>query len=199
VAPFDPKDALAGSLAHVRTPFLSVLRENAGIYYNFSIQEDIFEAGVIVYVPAEHERSISSTLHLIEGATADWGLLGSWINHCQTSHVMCRLRGDRQIGLPYIHLIDCIQEKVVRASASERYLALSYVWGEPANRQAAVQGPWSEGSFSFNDLPLTVQDAVRVVRNLQMKFLWVDKYCVNQERGDKKNNASKHGPNIREC
>jgi Heterokaryon incompatibility protein (HET) len=186
VARFDPKHALAGSLAHVRTPFLSVLRENAGIYYNYSVQEEIFEAGVIAYVPAEHERSISSTLHLIEGATADWGLLGSWINHCQISHVMCRLREDRHIGLPYIYFIDCIQGKVVQASTSERYLALSYVWGQSTNRPAAVQGPWPEGSFSFSDAPLTVQDAVRVVRNLQMKFLWVDKYCINQGREDER-------------
>jgi len=54
------------------------------------------------------------------------------------------------------------------------------------NRQAAVQGTWPDGSFSFNDAPLTVQDAVRVVRNLQMKFLWVDKYCINQEQGDER-------------
>jgi hypothetical protein len=186
VASFDSKHALAGSLAHVRTPFLSVLRENAGINYGSCVQEEIFEAGVIVYVPAGHEHSNSSTLHLIEGATADWGLLDSWLNHCQTSHAMCSLRGDRQIGLPYIYLIDCIQGKVVRASASERYLALSYVWGGPANRHATVQGPWPEGSFSFNDAPLTIQDAVRVVRNLQMEFLWVDKYCINQERGEER-------------
>jgi hypothetical protein len=163
-----------------------VLRENAGIHYDFSVQEEIFEAGVIVHVPAEPERSISSTVHLIDGAISDWGLLGSWISHCQTSHPICTLGEGRQIGLPYIYLIDCIQGRVIRTSASERYLALSYVWGQPKNRQAAVQGPWPEGSFYFNDAPLTVQDAVRVVRNLQMKFLWVDKYCINQEQGDEK-------------
>ena len=37
-----------------------------------------------------------------------------------------------------------------------------------------------EDSFSFDEASPTVQDAVRVVRNLGRRYLWVDKYCINQ-------------------
>ena len=49
-----------------------------------------------------------------------------------------------------------------------------------AKSGTATSNKLPEDSFSFTAAPLTVQDAVRVVRNLGRRYLWVDKYCINQ-------------------
>lgn len=101
-------------------------------------------------------------------------------NTCQGSHTLCTQVEDRY-SLLYIYLINC-EERVVRENLSQNYLALSYVRGSSsqANAQLTFEEKLPEGSFSFNEAPLTVQDAIRVVRNLGREYLWVDKYCINQ-------------------
>lgn len=186
VASYDPRSLLATPLADPES-FMSVVRENNGIYYDSTVVDELFEAGVIVYLPIKHDdrasrvRLLSSTLH-----PTDWELLRSWIDHCQLSHVICTAAAERKAGLPYIYLIDCNQERIVRGSPSDRYLALSYVWGQSAKKPDVTQESWPEGSFDFHRAPLTIKDAIRVVRYLQMRFLWVDRYCINQGEGDEK-------------
>src|SRR5205085_1041572 len=70
-----------------------------------------------------------------------------------------------------------------------RYLALSYVWGSPTSQtstQATTQEAWPNGNFSINNAPLTVQDAARVVKEIGIRYLWVDKYCINQNDDEEK-------------
>ncbi len=69
VSTYDSRYVLVGGLMHVWTPFLSVVRENVGIYYDSSVLEEVFKAGIIVYIPAEHDHLVSSTLHPIDGIT----------------------------------------------------------------------------------------------------------------------------------
>ena len=45
---------------------------------------------------------------------------------------------------------------------------------------------WPKNAFSFNNAPWTIQDAIRVVRGLNRRYLWVDKYCINQRGGSDK-------------
>jgi len=52
---------------------------------------------------------------------------------------------------------------VEERSWSERYVALSYVWGPPSR-----------------DWPQTILDAVEVTKRLKEQYLWVDRLCINQ-------------------
>ena len=63
---------------------------------------------------------------------------------------------------------------VVASSLSERFVALSYVWGEPSEEP---QSQW----------PQTVLDAVEATKQLGFGYLWVDRYCIDQT-----NAAEKH-------
>ncbi|PMD29793.1 HET-domain-containing protein, partial [Hyaloscypha variabilis F] len=57
------------------------------------------------------------------------------------------------------------------------FLALSYVWGPQ-------KGPLelsSAGYFSLQNVPLTVRDAAKAVLELGRRYLWVDRYCINQQ------------------
>ena len=80
-----------------------------------------------------------------------------------------------------MYLIDCVYGIVIPAPRHRDYLALSYVWGKA-----------SEGGedYVFPSLPVplprTIQDAVTVTKQLGHRYLWVDRYCINQKDGQAK-------------
>ena len=144
-------------------------------------------------------------------------------------------------------LIDCNSEKfdIVEHRERDRYVALSYVWGKPAetikmttSAPAAKQAPQGKENIEIkskalesvarkfkppkkyaksyviqkkrvlkditvtgarrryqpaptpgrkaisrlpDDVPLTIRDAIRVTKSLGFRFLWVDKYCIDQD------------------
>jgi hypothetical protein len=168
-----------------RTRFLSVLRENSALQYDYSVKDEITQSGVIVYLPTNLPTPSPSPVHSINATTVDFGLLNSLIKHCQRSHSLCT-QVEVRCSLPYIYLINCVEARVVREHPNQNYLALSYVWGQPnsqASSQITTEDKWPDDSFSFSEAPLTVQDAIRVVRNLGSNYLWVDRYCINQNGG----------------
>ncbi|KAH6652724.1 heterokaryon incompatibility protein-domain-containing protein [Truncatella angustata] len=62
---------------------------------------------------------------------------------------------------------------VVPLPANQPYVTLSYVWGSPANETLGRSGlPES--------LPRTIGDSVIVAKQLGIRYLWVDRYCIPQ-------------------
>lgn len=78
--------------------------------------------------------------------------------------------------LPGLMVIDCFSRRVVVAGPRCDYVALSYVWGSIASRG---EDESFQSDLHGRHLPQTVQDAMNVVRVLGMRFLWVDRYCIN--------------------
>ncbi|TVY46199.1 hypothetical protein LOCC1_G004849 [Lachnellula occidentalis] len=64
----------------------------------------------------------------------------------------------------------------------ESYTALSYCWGSDQEVKTTKQNVLSrtEG-ITWNILPKTIQDAVRVTQQLGLLFLWVDSLCIVQD------------------
>jgi hypothetical protein len=67
-----------------------------------------------------------------------------------------------------------------------KYTALSYCWGTSppytttsANLEEHIRG------FSLTDLPGTIRDAVKVTRELGLRYLWVDALCIIQGSDEK--------------
>ncbi|KAK4183981.1 HET-domain-containing protein [Podospora australis] len=117
--------------------------------------------------------------------------VSGWINHCTANHKACLARQDRTFqelfpGLQVLRLIDVQNDCLVETPpASERYVALSYVWGEirdftltQANRQELMQ----PGTMSkvWKNIPVTIKDAIDLVRTLGLRDLWVDCICLMQ-------------------
>jgi len=67
--------------------------------------------------------------------------------------------------------IDCQLMCVASHPASAPYLALSYVWG----------GIQESGELIEGHIPKTIQDAMIVTRRLGYRYLWVDRYCIDQQ------------------
>lgn len=71
-------------------------------------------------------------------------------------------------------VIDCHSRSLVPVQGPCDYFTLSYVWG-PAAAQESLAGD----SLPIR-LPTTVEDAMAVVRELGYRYLWVDRYCLDQ-------------------
>ena len=64
---------------------------------------------------------------------------------------------------------------------------LSHCWGEPTDeeKERFCTTPENYGDrvmegFSYDNLPKTFQDAVRVTRELRKEYLWIDSLCIIQ-------------------
>ena len=162
-----------------RQPFLSVIRKNAKLQYDYSVQDEIAQVGVIGYIPNDGPQW--STISMV-GSRVDYQSIRGQLERCLNGHSRCSRRVAPAIASQTIFLIDCSQGRIVKRTLEDEYMALSYVWG---SRQR-----WGESSgprgFSVTDAPLTVRDAVEVVQRLGRRYLWVDRYCINQDDADEK-------------
>lgn len=66
----------------------------------------------------------------VNGSQVDTTLLRSWLDSCERSHGTCSGRPSQEDRPTFtLLLIDVKERRLVEASSSSRYLALSYVWG----------------------------------------------------------------------
>ncbi|KAJ2898045.1 hypothetical protein MKZ38_004213 [Zalerion maritima] len=110
-------------------------------------------------------------------------IIHDWLDACRSAHDdTCRARSPSE-NIPGLRFIDCATRALVAAPPGAKYLALSYVWGKQAG------GATSESntrSLQRGHLPATIEDAIQVTRMLCFRYLWVDKYCIDQGRPDEK-------------
>jgi hypothetical protein len=64
------------------------------------------------------------------------------------------------------------------APSNALYAALSYVWGQPVKKEGALP---TQQKYSR-----TILDAITVAKAIGLKYLWVDKYCIDQDDVSKK-------------
>jgi hypothetical protein len=72
-----------------------------------------------------------------------------------------------------INVINCRTGSTGRWNGRDKYLALSYVWGHPDRTGT------DDGSY-----PKLVSDAIIFTLAVGIKYLWVDKYCIDQKDPD---------------
>ncbi|KAI0548529.1 heterokaryon incompatibility protein-domain-containing protein, partial [Xylaria curta] len=108
-----------------------------------------------------------------------------WLLECQEKHPGCReqvgqMRPTRLLKIPeneaeILHLVNATNE--------HSYVALSYCWGcdQPCK---LTKERLREGVFNIRDLPQTIQDAIKVARNLDIMFIWIDVLCIVQDDAD---------------
>ncbi|KAJ8112945.1 hypothetical protein OPT61_g4809 [Boeremia exigua] len=83
-------------------------------------------------------------------------------------------------GGPPIQLkvIDCSTKPpiIVAAPIKCRYVALSYVWGTVVRTFS-----YHIGDALQEDIPKTILDSIEVARELEIRYLWIDRYCIDQD------------------
>lgn len=109
----------------------------------------------------------------------DFGRLKEWTTKCRENHEACNTLKTLN-ALPGLRLIDCESRNVISAADKPyEYAALSYVWGDTPHDATATDG-------CIEYLPATIEDAILVALKFGLNYLWVDRYCIDQ------NSESKH-------
>jgi hypothetical protein len=86
---------------------------------------------------------------------------------------VCSIKTSQPV--PCLKLIDCVTRTIVLA-LNHPYVALSsYVWGQSSATHEYVE-------ILPKDLPHTIEDSITVTKKLGFRYLWIDRYCINQER-----------------
>jgi hypothetical protein len=131
-----------------------------------------------------------------------------WLNQCTQGHEACRPENRKHSAPSRLIKIGTYENgndlKLVetnRAFWTGMYAALSYCWGGHATLRLETTN--MEGllaSFSSTSLPRTVQDAIRVVRMLGIRYLWIDSLCIVQDSvSDWEQEAERMGDVYRNC
>lgn len=113
--------------------------------------------------------------------TCDYGKIEAWYNTCRAKHTCGQSRPD--IARPK-RLIDCKRRKL--CDVKEPYVCLSYLWG--------TTKPDKEELYRVlpAKLPRTIADAMTVTLRIGLRYLWVDRYCIDQSNAEEKHDSIQH-------
>ncbi len=99
--------------------------------------------------------------------------------YCQAKHgEACKQKTTESTLSPFFKVIDCKTRRVVIAPPNCQYAALSYVWGEHEQTGSIVDNG-NEGS-PLDGCPKVISDSVECAIKLNIRYLWVDRFCIDQ-------------------
>ena len=117
----------------------------------------------------------------------DYQLLKDWLQICMNRHGRsCGKSTILERRFLKLYVIDLQTLSIKPAGSSDRYVALSYVWGSVSRNR--YQGwnwdaPLDDSCHGIPlppGLPRTVKDAIILTERLGERYLWVDAFCINQ-------------------
>ncbi|KAI1107908.1 HET-domain-containing protein [Jackrogersella minutella] len=113
----------------------------------------------------------------------DYAYLKQWLKRCDTLPTH-REFCNPPVVRPYwpAKVIDCHRLTIVPTQSSYDYVALSYVWGLQPHKP-----PSKYPLLRLQDLPPTIRDAIKITIETGHRYLWVDRYCINQDQNTAKN------------
>ncbi|KAH7020304.1 heterokaryon incompatibility protein-domain-containing protein [Ilyonectria destructans] len=133
---------------------------------------------------AGQEHKVTSTN---TGSTAALGFFKGCLNECRAKHSTCSsTMSSAQPWYP-TRLIHVQQHSVklvesIQGGLSGPYASLSHCWGGAKilklEKQTLSQ---FKDEIPFDQLPQTFQDAIQVVRCLDINYFWIDSLCIIQD------------------
>lgn len=119
----------------------------------------------------------------------DVGIIKDWMRVCEQGHSRCKLLAPLSSRGSKFRLIDVQEQRIIDSTLSERYIALSYVWG-PGTLAVLTKNTLSQyllkGGLQAIQLPQTIADCMQLVESLGERYLWVDSLCIIQDDDDDK-------------
>lgn len=142
---------------------------------------------------------------LLQKDNIRYDILQRWIDQCDQHHSYCSSSvAISKVDPPAAKwLIDCKSCKeckecnrgkkdnncehdeyeIVLSKAGMEYFALSYVWGRHCDNENMKPKELGSRKILPANLPASVADAMTVVKALGYRYLWVDRFCINQHSG----------------
>lgn len=99
----------------------------------------------------------------------DLTLIRKWLLFCHENHrELCMAKKKDLPFIEHFKVIDCAADPLAAMARSwlQPYVALSYVWGR---------------SQTGDTWPRVVRDAVKSTRAVRFRYLWIDRYCIDQD------------------
>lgn len=109
-----------------------------------------------------------------------------WIQSCSADHAECPSVKDTVLPT---RVLDCSTTAseihlIETGGLKGRYVTLSHCWGKSGKRKPIVTAldniDARKNGIPLDQLPLTFQDSVIVVRKLGFRYLWIDSLCIIQ-------------------
>ncbi|KAF4627048.1 hypothetical protein G7Y89_g11109 [Cudoniella acicularis] len=122
------------------------------------------------------------------GSTESLAQIHGWIKTCDEGHLNCLIR-NKTMFMP-TRLLDLesllgqdrialIESKDLENTAS--YCTLSHCWGKIEILKLMTNSLSDlKKSTPFSQLPLTFQEAIKLVRQLGQRYIWIDSLCIIQ-------------------
>ncbi|OCK92238.1 HET-domain-containing protein [Cenococcum geophilum 1.58] len=130
-----------------------------------------------VGVDSSSEDGLALCLRKVHPLSVDIPLIKHWLGVCEKIHTStCGLLPFEELST--IRLIDVWTRQIVAYPKDDQpYLCLSYVWGNCTQPRRALHS-------YLEDLPATIEDAIRFVQLVGKQYLWVDSICIDQGDND---------------
>ncbi|KAI1122446.1 HET-domain-containing protein [Nemania abortiva] len=132
-----------------------------------------------------HSRSLG---RVVNSAPVALDQIFSLLKDCEESH-QCSLSAPEEEDadrLAALRAIDVQRMCVTSIPPTTRYVALSYLWGGvsvPYLLRANKEELMKPGGLEVyrSEMPLTIRDAIELVRKMNLEYLWVDALCLVQD------------------
>ena len=125
-------------------------------------------------------------------------LVRAWLTICDSFHENeCSNIWTKDLSssnqVPWIYCIDVKRLRLVPIPRTERYTALSYVWGSVdqfRTKKTSLDFLLTPGALSgvLDQIPQTILDAINLTGDLGFEYLWVDSICIVQDDDESKDN-----------
>ncbi|KAJ3564682.1 hypothetical protein NPX13_g7757 [Xylaria arbuscula] len=133
------------------------------------------------------------------GSLIYWPTVQQWINKCADHDECKRLapltmpEGFRLIDVENWNLVSDFPPGSKLGDTRIKFVALSYVWGkQDTSRNDALLACNKDelttpgGLRNIISLPKAIKDAITICQQLDYRFLWVDRFCIQQDDGPNK-------------
>jgi hypothetical protein len=105
----------------------------------------------------------------------------SCMKYCLKNHRLA-CQATQSSPMDFLQVIDCQAGAIVRSPPGCDYVALSYVWGQSVPPTSSTVQP------TLQNAPQVVLDSREATLQLNFRYFWVDRYCIDQSNERDKHN-----------
>lgn len=125
------------------------------------------------------------------GSDRNFKLAKQWLSTCKNHHGNCLSRHVPSLPTRVINVGDKpgyqdVHLEVPKRGLKGEYVALSHCWGGDIELKLGMKNLEDfKGRIPFDDLSANFKDAIKVTRELGIRYLWIDSLCILQGEGSK--------------
>lgn len=144
----------------------------------FDTMLSLYGNGHLAIESSQNDTRLSST-KLVNPGAFNLDIARQCWEYCSSNHVATCGKTNACHSYPF-KVIDCFSRIIIDAPKHCKYAALSYVWGNVSSAMHTESSKSQEDNLSLLNLPKTIEDSISVTMSMSLRYLWVDRYCINQ-------------------